>query len=424
MGRAEASAAPPAEDVELREASRAYQIGNHETALRLLDGVLARHATSVPALLLKAGILRLHGHAGEALPLAQQAARLDPTYAVAQRVLAVTQVDLQDWNAAEQAARKAILLGPRDPLAFNALGLALQGRAGALLDAAVRARLTPEAMLQRQVLLEEASRQYETAVGMDPRLVEAHVNLGVVRTVQGRSAPARDALDRALSLDPRSLTALVAHGVLSMRAGDLLGASQYLEDALRVQSAYVPALVDLASVRYAQERSRDALSLAGRALELEPGQAAALVVRGSIRRDMGNIDAALKDLAMAVREAPADATARSALGTLYLGQGDAETARDQLDKAIQLGASDAATENNLGLAYKALARYQEARLHFEKALEAEPMQADIHYNLGVTLDLAGDPQGAVDHLNAYLRLVPNAPDAREIRERVKELQRR
>lgn len=66
--------------------------------------------------------------------------------------------------------------------------------------------------------------------------------------------------------------------------------------------------------------------------------------------------------------------------------------------------------------------FRAAAAEFRKAAEAAPSWPDPYYNAGVALEKAGDPAGARDAFQKYLKLAPNAPDAKQVRNRVYELE--
>ncbi len=413
-------------DEALRRAADAYQKGNLETAERLVDRVLRTNPDHHDALVLKASLQRQQGQRAAAMETIQSAVRTQPNEPVGLRLYALLLDDLGNWEEAEKVARKVIYLRGDDALAYNALGLALAGRAGMPTPTSGDpSQPDAQSLLERNRLREDAITQLQTATQLDASLEAAYVNLGKLLSDAGRYKPAREALRQALQLKAHDLDAIVNLGVISLRTGDLAGAAAEFNAALQLNAACVPALVNLGTVRYRQGNNSDALELANRALDYEIANAGALVLRGSIRRDLGKLDAAHQDLDMAVQVAPDNAEAHAALGTLQLVEGQAEAARVELSRALALGVSDAANvENNLGLAFKALSHYEEAQRHFERALEEEPRQPEIHYNLAVTLDLAGQREAAVEQFKTYLKLAPGAVDAPEIEERVKELQQR
>lgn len=62
-------------------------------------------------------------------------------------------------------------------------------------------------------------------------------------------------------------------------------------------------------------------------------------------------------------------------------------------------------------------RYQEAATHFEDAYNASPFAAFL-YNAGLALEKGGAPKGAIDFYRRYLKIDPEAEDAKMVREKI------
>ena len=58
---------------------------------------------------------------------------------------------------------------------------------------------------------------------------------------------------------------------------------------------------------------------------------------------------------------------------------------------------------------------------YETALRLEPGYANAHYGLAVTLEGAGQHERARKEYEAYLQLLPTAPDADQVRKHLKEM---
>jgi tetratricopeptide (TPR) repeat protein len=58
---------------------------------------------------------------------------------------------------------------------------------------------------------------------------------------------------------------------------------------------------------------------------------------------------------------------------------------------------------------------------YEEAIRLRPEYPNAHYNLAVTLDEADQYDRARQEYERYLQLAPTAPDAEDVRKRVKEL---
>jgi hypothetical protein len=87
---------------------------------------------------------------------------------------------------------------------------------------------------------------------------------------------------------------------------------------------------------------------------------------------------------------------------------------------VQELSQDAATAHyNLGVLYMRSGQHKNAVAEFKYALATNPSDASAHYNLAVILDaFLGDPKGAVEHYEAYMRLQPKAEDFQKVQYRV------
>ena len=70
---------------------------------------------------------------------------------------------------------------------------------------------------------------------------------------------------------------------------------------------------------------------------------------------------------------------------------------------------------NLGVIFSKQENYRSAIREFEKVLESRPDDADSHYNLAVIYDgKLNDNKRALEHYRAYLRISPQAKDAKKV----------
>ena len=95
---------------------------------------------------------------------------------------------------------------------------------------------------------EPAVAALREAIGLEPRLLEAHVALGKVLARAGRDAEAIPVLSRALEIDGSSAEAHFQLGLIALRRGDLDSASRSFEatidaDPEHLQAWYNRALV-------------------------------------------------------------------------------------------------------------------------------------------------------------------------------------
>ncbi|MGE5761927.1 MAG: tetratricopeptide repeat protein [Gemmatimonadota bacterium] len=92
-------------------------------------------------------------------------------------------------------------------------------------------------------------------------------------------------------------------------------------------------------------------------------------------------------------------------------QGDYEAALTSYRLALRDHPNDARILQNMAIAFTKTARIDEAIRHYRRALELDDTLAGAHYGLAFLLLKRGDPDGAAQHLRAFLAQPPRGPDA-------------
>ncbi|HEY6108711.1 MAG TPA: tetratricopeptide repeat protein [Gemmatimonadales bacterium] len=92
-------------------------------------------------------------------------------------------------------------------------------------------------------------------------------------------------------------------------------------------------------------------------------------------------------------------------------QGDYEAALTSYRLALRDHPNDARILQNMAIAFTKTARLDEAIRHYRRALELDDTLAGAHYGLAFLLLKRGDPDGAAQHLRAFLAQPPRGPDA-------------
>ena len=155
---------------------------------------------------------------------------------------------------------EAIRLNPRNPEAFNNLGLGYQKKgmlaeATSAFERALSADSTYVEAWYNLAFLRQNAGDYPTAaalymrmLGLQPYLPRAHFNLGICLFRMGRLAGAEEQLRIVLQLEPTNAEAHNQLGIILGEQGDVDGAVEQFREALRDKPDYESAKRNLGMV--------------------------------------------------------------------------------------------------------------------------------------------------------------------------------
>jgi tetratricopeptide (TPR) repeat protein len=268
-----------------------------------------------------------------------------------------------------------------------------------------------------------ATASFEKAAGLDPTLAPAQAVLADVYLEQHKNAEALAAADRYLALEPgkprglrlrfdalkalgdrprasQALEALIAadpshdtavrvynEGAEAQRAGNLDAAVNDLRRAVDLDRNLDAGYAGLANIYLSHQRYKEALALADRWLEVHPQGSEPLTVR--YQALSGLKDPRAKEARVAMDAAKSTQTPESAF--------------------------------NQGVTLYNTGNIAEATAVFAGVVKTKPEFARGHYMLGLCYANANDSAKAKQHLQEFVRLAPNDPDAATAREMLKYL---
>ncbi|WP_310569243.1 tetratricopeptide repeat protein [Gemmatimonas sp.] len=338
-------------DARLHLAEVLYQRGQNEQALECLDCLLARHADSADAHLLRGFVLGDMGRHDAAIASARIAAQLNPTLSTAQIDLSLESGSLAGTPIAidPSTANGMMRVEPEGALARHGLGLAFRQRG----------------------YFDEARREFERSLasGEDARMAE-HA-LGELDLIAGRFDDARTRYAALLARQeqPRLWN---EHGVAMHQSGDVAGAA----DSYR------------------------------RALRMDPRHALAYNNLGVALDDLGDHSAARESFVRASELDPTLVVARLNLSRWLAAQRDPLAALALLRELVAFHPRDAESWKVMGTVLQALDRPEEARDAFLSAVECRPSHAEARFGLASVLEHLGDSDGAARETQQALKYAP------------------
>ena len=226
---------------------------------------------------------------------------------------------------------------------------------------------------------EQAKKSSAAAVGLNDKLAQVYVTLGMIHTGRGRYEEAIQNLQKALALDPIN------------------------SDAFR----------ELAKTYQQMGRLKDAESTYMNAIAVRPGYWGTHNDLGGFYYRLGRYDEAEKEFRSVVELTPDNARGYKNLGAIAYSQKRYEEAAKMYEKSVAIKPSDAAY-SNLGMVYYTLGQYAEAARYYEKAIQMNGRDSIWWHNLAAAYQWGNEPRKA---LSAFQRTAELAEEQRRVNPR-------
>ena len=177
-------------------------------------------------------------------------------------------------------------------------------------------------------------------------------------------------------------------GVAAVKAGNYAGAKARFQEALELDPTLKEAMAALSVMFFSEKKYPEAATWSERHLQQAPGDARSLRIRWESYRELGDDEkakAAFKELAAADPKV---------------------LATDLYNKGVELFEAGNTAE---------------AIVQYEHALEADPDYARAHYQLGICYIGSGQAEDAKLHLQKFVELAPDDPEAAFAKEMLESL---
>ena len=182
-----------------------------------------------------------------------------------------------------------------------------------------------------------AQTEFERAIQIDPKNVQAYMRLAKVADAQGQTDLAIAHYQKALDLQPKFPALATAIGNLYLTKQDFETARKYYAQALETDSNYAPAIANTAWVDAQEGRDLDvALSLAQKAKSLQPDMPSVTDTLAWVMYKRGNYTSATPLLRECVAKSPTSAEYHYHLGMDLVALGQKTDGKQELEAALRL----------------------------------------------------------------------------------------
>jgi eukaryotic-like serine/threonine-protein kinase len=236
--------------------------------------------------------------------------------------------------------------------------------------------------------LNAAIDKYKEAIDLDPRYATAHAKLAMayLRFYFVHSDPAALNLahgnaETALSLNPNLVEGHIARSLIQQKTGDKEGAVNELRKALSIDPADPRTLVYQGQLLTALNRWTDAEEIFARVVKLRPNYWLGHEEQGVLFNAEGKYPEAVTEFRTASLAAPKSSLPLNNLGSVYLQQGRIDEAKITLKRCLDLRLNDSA-EETMAATLRCEGKPAEAIPFCRKAVELDPTYPGNWIELG------------------------------------------
>lgn len=253
---------------------------------------------------------------------------------------------------------------------------------------------------------DEAIQSLTAATRLNPRHADAHASLGMAYYFKGNAGAAIPAFQAALGIAPDRIDAAHGLGLAQYEKGDLDGAISAFRTAAKLNPI---SNYNLGNVLERKGEKIAAFDAYKQYLVVSPNAPEAALLGEAIEK--GTLPT------------PAGRTVPEHFqrGQAFLAKKDTRGAVIEFLATLRLKPNHAEACNALGLAFRTAGDLDQAIGSYRMALQFDAKFSAAFRNLGQALEEQGNVIEAADTYDRYLLLVPNAPDAKQVREKIAQL---
>jgi serine/threonine protein kinase/tetratricopeptide (TPR) repeat protein len=261
--------------------------------------------------------------------------------------------------------------------------------------------------------LEEAIRMFNEAVGLDPEYARAHTALGrcYIQHAQGYGGPeyfvlAERALKRALDIDPRMVDARLQMVYVDLHHGDKERAHEAI-DQLSQEAGNDPAVLFVAGMLYRLDGLYgQALAQYDRLLELNPKDIVLVSYnRARVYTHQRDYDRAIAELQQARRVEPDHPLLKTFLAVAHFNRGDLDAAQPLIEEVLRQHPHLDGVQPVLAWCLSARGQHERARaLITDRVRETATADHDIAFWLASFYGMEGMADEAIEWVRKAIQL--------------------
>lgn len=234
--------------------------------------------------------------------------------------------------------------------------------------------------------------------------------------LQGKFQEVLDRITERPNGDDRSrAAALAARARAYMGLGKLDESHNAAREALRLDAGNTEALLGMARIAAVKGDLKGAIEQATQVAERDKHSVEARLLLGELHRLDGNLKESMDAYAEAVSLNPYSLRAYLARAQVALATNDLAGADEDVQSALKLAKKHPFANYLQGKVLFKKGQYQEALSMFQKVSQALPGFRPVVFWLGLTNAALGQFAQAEDFASSYLKLAPNAVEARKLK---------
>ncbi len=247
---------------------------------------------------------------------------------------------------------------------------------------------------------------FERVLEIDPKMAEAHYNLGCIYEAMHQPQKAIEHYRKALEIRPDLGPAAANWGALLARQGKLEKALRLYRRALSKESKNSVVLLNMAAIYRRKKLYDDAVKTASEVLIRDPSNVGAYRIMASVYYEKGDLDMAHLLCLRGLKVAEGDPQLLNTLGLVLLKMGKIPEALANFRAALAKAPDMLSTRFNIAKVALDYRDFDVARRQFEKILEYQPNNRKAAIGLGIALRGSGRFDEAKKHFLALAKKWP------------------